>query len=246
MVLASLRDRFTARRVAAALRSISQTAERYSRVQGLEATEGVADAERADLYASARIGRKAPRPVVDALIRWDAHHLLAKARLRLVDSVRAALAAGASIAEVEAHLAALHPHDIPGVLALGGEPIELGRLRFQAELLSEWLRLLRSENTNGGGLERWWLNNRRLAALVRLDVIEALIHARRASIPAAEIAATTSSLQPQDAQVVLETKDEEWSRRRRAKLRRQLRDRPPTLARPLLEELGWLDIARPS
>jgi hypothetical protein len=246
-VLANLKDRYGAIRVSVALRRVSEDAEWYARARKIEKSGATVDTDLADLYASWRIGvDEAPLPLVDALAQWDVQHLVVRSRFRLAGSVRLAVSIGASIAEVEAGLGALHPQDVAGIVALGHESELLGRLRFQSEHLREWLRLLRSD-AFPGSRDAVGLHNRRLAALARLDLIDALIDARHAEIEASVItAAVFSSLDGEDAQLILTINDAEWPRERLTTLRSKLKDGSESTACAVLDELGMAGAERTS
>lgn len=232
-------------RTAAALRAVHREASEYARAREIEQSAGAVDPESAawvrriarasqtrpladavGFYARARrIERDGLSPALaDALAHWNVQLLLLKQRFRLVREVSWAFASGASSAEIEDRLSSLDPHDVPEIIALGSEPAELSRLRFNAAHFGECQRLLRSGAVEA---ESEWFRYRRQAALALLDLIQVLTEARSAGFEGADIVAVISSLlESQDADGVLAIRDEEWPRRRLAKLRRKLTNDP--------------------
>lgn len=238
----SLIDRLNSFHTAAVLRAVRREAGWYARAREIEKSAGAVDPDRdawvrriarasqtrpladiLDFYTGARgIERDGLSPALaDALAHWDVQLLVTKARFLLAQEVSRALASGASPAEIEDRLSSLDPRDVPEIIALGGEPVELVTLRFKAAQYGECQRLLLS----GAVEESQWLRYRRHAALALLDVIQALTEARSARVDRADIIAAISSLESQDAGRVLAIRDEEWPSRRLATLRSKLTDR---------------------
>jgi hypothetical protein len=231
--LPKLRDRARALRARTALRSVDIDAAWLARASGMEKSDRTVDTE---LYTAA-YDLSAPAQVVQARGRWHVRSLVLRKRFEITRSINAALSSGVTSNEIEGRLTALHPENIPGLIALGCEPEALARVRLTAEFHREWLRLLRTEGAESSSEYAQWLRH---AGTVYLDLMESLATARNSRISVTQIAAILSVLDPSDAEDVLAMGQQDWDRKRVRRLRHRINSGSDETARQALQELGRL------